>query len=52
MELDISNAEFHLNFQKHLSGKIYIELDIANVKFHLKLDFVKIEFKKQGYFAK
>ena len=36
MKLNISNAEFHLNFQKILSGKICIELDIANVEFHVK----------------
>ena len=30
-----SNVEFHLNFQKKLSGKICIELDIANIEFHL-----------------
>ena len=39
-------------FKKHLSGKIHIELEIANVKLHLKLNFVKIEFQKQGNFAR
>ena len=34
VELDISNVKFHLNFQKILSDKIYIELYIANVEFH------------------
>ena len=46
LKIDISNVEFHLNFQKNINDKIYIELDIVNVEFHLLLDFVKIEFKK------
>ena len=55
MKLDISNVKFHLNFHKKLSGKTcieVIELDITNVEFHLLLNFVKIEFQKQGNFAK
>ena len=37
-------VEFHL--------KIYIELDFENIEFYTKPDFVKIELKKKGYFAK
>ena len=36
MELNISNVEFYLNFQKKkISGKICIEFDIANAEFYL-----------------
>ena len=35
VELDISNVEFYLNFQKTIRGKICIKLDIANVEFYL-----------------
>ena len=36
VELNISNIEFYLNFQKKkISGKICIEFDIANVEFYL-----------------
>ena len=35
VKLDISNIEFHLNFQKKKSVKICKELDITTVKFHL-----------------
>ena len=41
MELNIASVEFHL--------KIYIEL---NFEFYTELDFIKIKFKKYGYFAK
>ena len=49
MEFDIANVKFHL--------KIYIELDFGDNEFYTKfdfnkLDFVKIEFKKQRHFAK
>ena len=49
MKFDISNVKFHL--------KIYIELDFGDNEFYTKfdfnkLDFVKIEFKKQRHFAK
>jgi len=33
VKFNISNVEFHLNFQKKLSDKICIELNIANVEF-------------------
>ena len=35
MKLDISNNEFHLDFQKNLNDKICIKLDIVNVELHL-----------------
>ena len=49
MEFDIANVKFHL--------KIYIELNFGDNEFYTKfdfnkLDFVKIEFKKQRHFAK
>jgi len=44
VKLNIANIEFHL--------KIYIELDFENIEFYTKLDFVKIKFQKQKYFAK
>ena len=44
MKFDIVNVEFHL--------KIYIKLDFKDIEFYTKFFFVKIEFKKQEYFAK
>jgi len=44
VELDIANVKFHL--------KIYIELNFEDIEFYTKLDFVKIEFRKQRHFAK
>ena len=46
MKLDISNVEFHLNFQKKFKWQIMHKLDIANVEFYMLLDFIKIEFQK------
>ena len=44
MKLNIANVKFH--------SKIYIKLDFEEIIFYTELDFVKIEFKKQGHFAK
>ena len=45
--------ETHTHTHTHkISKNLNLELDFEDIEFYTKLDFVKIEFQKQKYFAK